>query len=108
MSATATITTAETSCNHLPSILPLGFNHFPPLKQLQPSSMEKMMFVPQACAASNVKESVVVGVQTMHRIVEDKFHDGYGKTLHIRLSDDVISSINGWYMERGLFGLVSV
>ncbi|KAJ0680710.1 putative surface antigen D15 [Helianthus annuus] len=43
----------------------------------------------------------------MHRIVEDKFHDGYGKTLHIRLLDDVISSINGWYMERGLFGLVS-
>ncbi|KAJ0639959.1 putative SLC26A/SulP transporter [Helianthus annuus] len=63
-----------------------------------------MMFVPQACAAY-VKESVVGGVQTMHRIVEDKFHDGYGKTLHIRLLDDVISSINGWYMERGLFGL---
>ncbi|KAJ0602160.1 hypothetical protein HanOQP8_Chr03g0117091 [Helianthus annuus] len=65
-----------------------------------------MMFVPQACVASDVQESVVGGVQTMHRIVEDKFHDGYGKILHIRLLDDVISSINGWYMERGLFGLV--
>ncbi|KAF5776919.1 hypothetical protein HanXRQr2_Chr12g0529611 [Helianthus annuus] len=36
-----------------------------------------MMFVPQACAASDVKESVVGGVQTMLRIAEDKFHDGY-------------------------------
>ncbi|MFS7962731.1 hypothetical protein Hanom_Chr08g00730001 [Helianthus anomalus] len=50
-----------------------------------------MMFVPQACAASDVKF----------------FIPSYArKTVHIRPLDDVISSINGWYMERGLFGLM--
>lgn len=32
---------------------------------------------------------------------------GAGKVVNIRRLDEVISSINGWYMERGLFGLVS-
>ncbi|KAI3822874.1 hypothetical protein L1987_10473 [Smallanthus sonchifolius] len=41
------------------------------------------------------------------KFVEDKFRDGYGKIVNIRRLDEVISSINGWYMERGLFGLVS-
>lgn len=30
-----------------------------------------------------------------------------GKIVNIRRLDEVINSINGWYMERGLFGLVS-
>lgn len=30
-----------------------------------------------------------------------------GKIINIRHLDEVISSINGWYMERGLFGMVS-
>lgn len=30
-----------------------------------------------------------------------------GKIVNIRHLDEVITSINGWYMERGLFGLVS-
>lgn len=41
------------------------------------------------------------------KFVEDAFRDGYGKIVNIRRLDEVISSINGWYMERGLFGLVS-
>ncbi|KAL7594668.1 hypothetical protein Lser_V15G29136 [Lactuca serriola] len=41
------------------------------------------------------------------KFVEDKFRDGYGKIVNIRQLDHVINSINGWYMERGLFGLVS-
>ncbi|GAB2229299.1 hypothetical protein Droror1_Dr00023437 [Drosera rotundifolia] len=41
------------------------------------------------------------------KFIEDAFHDGYGKIVNIRRLDDVISSINGWYMERGLFGMVS-
>ncbi|KAL4591460.1 hypothetical protein LXL04_004426 [Taraxacum kok-saghyz] len=41
------------------------------------------------------------------KFVEDAFRDGYGKIVNIRRLDQVISSINGWYMERGLFGLVS-
>ncbi|KAI3688208.1 hypothetical protein L1987_81918 [Smallanthus sonchifolius] len=41
------------------------------------------------------------------KFIEDKFRDGYGKIVNIRRHDEVISSINGWYMERGLFGLVS-
>ncbi|KAI7730847.1 hypothetical protein M8C21_002068 [Ambrosia artemisiifolia] len=41
------------------------------------------------------------------KFVEDKFRDGYGKIVNIRRLDEVINSINGWYMERGLFGLVS-
>ncbi|XP_024984931.1 outer envelope protein 80, chloroplastic [Cynara cardunculus var. scolymus] len=41
------------------------------------------------------------------KFVEDAFRDGYGKIVNIRRLDEVINSINGWYMERGLFGLVS-
>ncbi|KAK4419541.1 Outer envelope protein 80, chloroplastic [Sesamum alatum] len=41
------------------------------------------------------------------KFVEDAFRDGYGKVVNIRRLDEVISSINGWYMERGLFGMVS-
>nr|XP_043612759.1 outer envelope protein 80, chloroplastic isoform X2 [Erigeron canadensis] len=41
------------------------------------------------------------------KFVEDKFRSSYGKIVNIRRLDEVISSINGWYMERGLFGLVS-
>lgn len=41
------------------------------------------------------------------KFVENAFHDGYGKIVNIRRLDEVISSINGWYMERGLFGMVS-
>lgn len=29
-----------------------------------------------------------------------------GKIVNIRRLDEVINSINGWYIERGLFGLV--
>ncbi|KAI4386261.1 hypothetical protein MLD38_004207 [Melastoma candidum] len=41
------------------------------------------------------------------KFVEDAFKDGFGKVINIRRLDEVINSINGWYMERGLFGLVS-
>ncbi|KAL6563947.1 Outer envelope protein 80, chloroplastic [Orobanche hederae] len=41
------------------------------------------------------------------KFIEDAFRDGYGKVVNIRRLDEVISSINGWYMERGLFGMVS-
>ncbi|XP_027075417.2 outer envelope protein 80, chloroplastic isoform X1 [Coffea arabica] len=41
------------------------------------------------------------------KFIEDAFRDGYGKVVNIRRLDDVINSINGWYMERGLFGMVS-
>ncbi|XP_074310543.1 outer envelope protein 80, chloroplastic-like [Silene latifolia] len=41
------------------------------------------------------------------KFVEDSFRDGYGKVVNIRRLDEVIESINGWYMERGLFGMVS-
>ncbi|XP_039125042.1 outer envelope protein 80, chloroplastic [Dioscorea cayenensis subsp. rotundata] len=41
------------------------------------------------------------------KFVEDAFRDGYGKIVNIRRLDEVINSINGWYIERGLFGLVS-
>ncbi|KAH9707350.1 Outer envelope protein 80 [Citrus sinensis] len=41
------------------------------------------------------------------KFVEDAFRDGYGKVVNIRRLDEVITSINGWYMERGLFGMVS-
>lgn len=30
-----------------------------------------------------------------------------GKVVNLKRLDEVINSINGWYMERGLFGLVS-
>ncbi|KAL0435431.1 UNVERIFIED_CONTAM: Outer envelope protein 80, chloroplastic [Sesamum radiatum] len=41
------------------------------------------------------------------KFIEDAFRDGYGKVVNIRRLDEVMSSINGWYMERGLFGMVS-
>uniref|UniRef100_A0A7N0TTD9 Outer envelope protein 80, chloroplastic n=1 Tax=Kalanchoe fedtschenkoi TaxID=63787 RepID=A0A7N0TTD9_KALFE len=41
------------------------------------------------------------------KFLQDAFRNGYGKVVNIRHLDEVISSINGWYMERGLFGLVS-
>lgn len=41
------------------------------------------------------------------KFIEDSFRGGYGKVVNIRRLDEVIDSINGWYMERGLFGLVS-
>ncbi|KAK1259576.1 hypothetical protein QJS04_geneDACA010312 [Acorus gramineus] len=41
------------------------------------------------------------------KFLEDAFRDGYGKVVNIRRLDEVINSINGWYTERGLFGLVS-
>lgn len=41
------------------------------------------------------------------KFLEDAFRDGHGKVVNIRRLDEVITSINGWYMERGLFGLVS-
>ncbi|XP_047317886.1 outer envelope protein 80, chloroplastic [Impatiens glandulifera] len=41
------------------------------------------------------------------KFIEDSFRDGYGKIINIRRLDEVIDSINGWYMESGLFGMVS-
>ncbi|EPS74019.1 hypothetical protein M569_00719 [Genlisea aurea] len=41
------------------------------------------------------------------KFIEDSFRDGYGKVINIRRLDEAISSINGWYMERGLFAMVS-
>ncbi|KAK8916055.1 hypothetical protein KSP39_PZI023064 [Platanthera zijinensis] len=41
------------------------------------------------------------------KFLEDAFRDGYGKIVNIRHLDKVIKSINGWYIERGLFGMVS-
>lgn len=41
------------------------------------------------------------------KFLEDSFRDGRGKIVNLKRLDEVITSINGWYMERGLFGLVS-
>lgn len=41
------------------------------------------------------------------KFLEDAFRDGYGKIVNIRRLDEVIGSINGWYTDRGLFGMVS-
>ncbi|KAK6925653.1 Bacterial surface antigen (D15) [Dillenia turbinata] len=41
------------------------------------------------------------------KFLEDSFRDGYGKVVNIRRLEDVIDSINGWYRERGLFGMVT-
>ncbi|CAK9146734.1 unnamed protein product [Ilex paraguariensis] len=41
------------------------------------------------------------------KFIEDAFRDGYGKIVNIKRLDEVINSINDWYMERGLFGTVS-
>ncbi|KAG6791041.1 outer envelope protein 80, chloroplastic isoform X1 [Populus alba] len=41
------------------------------------------------------------------KFIQDAFRGGYGKVVNIKHLDAVINSINGWYMERGLFGMVS-
>ncbi|KAM7278291.1 hypothetical protein ACFE04_005425 [Oxalis oulophora] len=41
------------------------------------------------------------------KFVEDAFRDGHGKIVNIRRLDEIVTSINRWYMERGLFGVVS-
>ncbi|XP_022753573.1 outer envelope protein 80, chloroplastic-like isoform X2 [Durio zibethinus] len=41
------------------------------------------------------------------KFLEDAFCDGHGKVVNLKRLDEVINSINGWYTERGLFGLVS-
>ncbi|BAF08106.1 Os02g0196300 [Oryza sativa Japonica Group] len=41
------------------------------------------------------------------KFLEDAFHDRHGKIINIRHLDQVIKSVNGWYQERGLTGLVS-
>ncbi|MBA0609906.1 hypothetical protein Godav_010831 [Gossypium davidsonii] len=41
------------------------------------------------------------------KFLENAFRDGHGKVVNLKRLDQVISSINGWYMDRGLFGLVS-
>ncbi|XP_024447001.1 outer envelope protein 80, chloroplastic isoform X3 [Populus trichocarpa] len=41
------------------------------------------------------------------KFIQDAFRGGYGKVVNIKHLDEVINSINGWYMERGLFGMVS-
>ncbi|XP_022754263.1 outer envelope protein 80, chloroplastic-like isoform X2 [Durio zibethinus] len=41
------------------------------------------------------------------KFLENAFRDGHGKVINLKRLDEVINSINGWYMERGLFGLVS-
>ncbi|XP_012472982.1 outer envelope protein 80, chloroplastic [Gossypium raimondii] len=40
------------------------------------------------------------------KFLENAFRDGHGKVVNLKRLDQVISSINGWYMDRGLFGLV--
>ncbi|XXG48608.1 hypothetical protein AAC387_Pa02g3005 [Persea americana] len=37
------------------------------------------------------------------KFLEDAFRDGYGKVVNIRRLDEVINSIDGWYMDRGLY-----
>uniref|UniRef100_J3LAJ5 POTRA domain-containing protein n=2 Tax=Oryza brachyantha TaxID=4533 RepID=J3LAJ5_ORYBR len=41
------------------------------------------------------------------KFLKDAFHDRHGKIINIRHLDQVIKSVNGWYQERGLTGLVS-
>lgn len=41
------------------------------------------------------------------KFLENSFRDGYGKVINLRRLDEAISSINDWYMERGLFAMVS-
>ncbi|KAB1205982.1 Outer envelope protein 80, chloroplastic [Morella rubra] len=41
------------------------------------------------------------------KFLEDSLRDGYGKVINLRRLDEAISSINGWYIERGFFALVS-
>lgn len=41
------------------------------------------------------------------KFLENSMRDGYGKIINLRRLDEAISSINNWYMERGLFAMVS-
>ncbi|KAM3227957.1 hypothetical protein ACQJBY_059604 [Aegilops geniculata] len=41
------------------------------------------------------------------KFLDDSFRDRHGKIINIRHLDQVIKSINGWYQERGLTGMVS-
>ncbi|MQL94287.1 hypothetical protein Taro_026945 [Colocasia esculenta] len=41
------------------------------------------------------------------KFLEDAFRDGYGKVVNVRHLNEVVNSVNGWYADRGLFGLVS-
>ncbi|KAL9237151.1 hypothetical protein vseg_011736 [Gypsophila vaccaria] len=41
------------------------------------------------------------------KFIKDSFQDGYGKVVNVRRLGEVIDSVNGWYMDRGLFGMVS-
>ncbi|CAH2072348.1 unnamed protein product [Thlaspi arvense] len=41
------------------------------------------------------------------RFIQEAFQDGFGKVINIKRLEEAITSINGWYMERGLFGIVS-
>ncbi|XP_010420773.1 PREDICTED: outer envelope protein 80, chloroplastic [Camelina sativa] len=39
--------------------------------------------------------------------IQEAFGNGFGKVINIKRLEEAITSINGWYMERGLFGIVS-
>ncbi|XP_010493038.1 PREDICTED: outer envelope protein 80, chloroplastic-like [Camelina sativa] len=39
--------------------------------------------------------------------IQEAFGNGFGKMINIKRLEEAITSINGWYMERGLFGIVS-
>ncbi|RXI03907.1 hypothetical protein DVH24_038181 [Malus domestica] len=41
------------------------------------------------------------------KFLKDAFCDGYGKVINLKRLNEVISSINDWYMDRGLFAMVS-
>ncbi|ONH99301.1 hypothetical protein PRUPE_6G023900 [Prunus persica] len=41
------------------------------------------------------------------KFIKDAFCDGYGKVINLKRLNEVISSINDWYMDRGLFAMVS-
>ncbi|XP_050884047.1 outer envelope protein 80, chloroplastic [Lathyrus oleraceus] len=41
------------------------------------------------------------------KFLENSFRNGHGKVINLRRLDETISSINDWYMERGLFAMVS-
>ncbi|VVB17099.1 unnamed protein product [Arabis nemorensis] len=41
------------------------------------------------------------------KFIQEAFRHGFGKVINIKRLEEAITSINGWYMERGLFGIVS-
>ncbi|KAL6203705.1 hypothetical protein ACLB2K_027404 [Fragaria x ananassa] len=41
------------------------------------------------------------------KFLKDAFYDGYGKVINLKRLNEVITSINDWYMDRGLFAMVS-